>query len=193
MPKNGARGQLETPRQSPDVALRVERNMHQAQLVEILLQRPGERADDVEAPVLAQLHVDDADLQHMSGFRTPDGDRTGQDMRSAREAFGAGVHICKLGRNKKAGFWNELGRAGESVYGDLVTAVDRQDRSARGFEETPVTGFGVGLEVMRFHLSLTPLSCALPKLTDCARPRPDHTGIGKSSDGRLRTQPAAAS
>ena len=61
--------------------------------MEVVLQRSGERADDVEAPVLAQLHVEDLDLQHMAGLGALDGDRAGEDVRAAGEAFGAGMHL----------------------------------------------------------------------------------------------------
>ena len=83
--------------------------MHEPHLVEVVLQRAGERADDVEAPVLPQLHVEDLDLQHVTRLRALDRDRAGQDVRAARKALGAGVHLGKLRRNVEAGFGNELG------------------------------------------------------------------------------------
>ena len=137
MPKNGASGQLEPPGQPADVALLIERDMHEPRLVEVVLQRAGERADDVEAPVLPQLHVEDLDLQHVTRLRALDRDRAGQDVRAARKALGAGVHLGKLRRNVKAGFRNELGRAAERVDGDAVAAVDRQQRLARRRRRTP--------------------------------------------------------
>jgi hypothetical protein len=56
--------------------------------LEVILQRAGERPDDVESPVLAQLDVEDADLEHLSRLGDPDGDRTGEDVRAAGEPLG---------------------------------------------------------------------------------------------------------
>ena len=48
--------------------------------MEIVGQGAGQRLDQVVAPILPELHIEDIDLQHIAGLGAFDCNRTGQDM-----------------------------------------------------------------------------------------------------------------
>jgi hypothetical protein len=122
--------------------------------VEVVLQRAGEGADDVEAPVLAQLNVDDLHLEHVTRFGALDGNGPREDVRPAGEAFGALVDFGELRRHMEAGLGNELRRAAQRIDGDAVAALDRQQRLAGRVEEAPVAVLRARLQVVMLHLLL---------------------------------------
>ena len=63
--------QVQAPGQPGHHAFGVERDVQVPVAVELVGQRAGQRPDHVVAPVLPQLHVDDAHLQHVAGHRHP--------------------------------------------------------------------------------------------------------------------------
>ncbi len=78
----------------------IERDVEDARLVEIVGQRAGQRLDQIVAPVLAQLDVEDVDLQHVAGLGTDYGDRAGEDV-PGHHPLALGVDVVELGRDVK--------------------------------------------------------------------------------------------
>jgi hypothetical protein len=97
----------------------------EAQLVEVILQRARKWPNDVEPPVLAQLHIEDAHLEQPSWLGAPDRDWTGEDVRPASEPLGAGVDFGQFCWHVQARLGNKLGGAGQHIDRDPITAIDR--------------------------------------------------------------------
>ena len=119
--------------------------------MEIVGQGAGERPDQIVAPVLPELDVEDVDLQHVAGLGALDRDRAGQDM-ARQHPLVLGVDFGKFGRNVKlAAVRHHVGTAADGVDRDLIAAGDGQDRLQLRFEKAPVAGFGAGMQVMMGH------------------------------------------
>ena len=119
--------------------------------MEIVGQGAGQRLDQVIAPVLPELDVEDVDLQHVAGLGALDRDRAGQDM-ARHHALVLGMDLGKLGRDVKlAAVRHHVGAAADGVDRDFIAAGDGQDRLQFGFEEAPVAGLGAGMQVMMGH------------------------------------------
>src|SRR5262249_54959502 len=58
----------------------VERDVEKPRLVKIVLERARQGADDVVAPILAELHLVNPDLEHLPRPCPLDRDRPGEDM-----------------------------------------------------------------------------------------------------------------
>ncbi len=143
--------QVEAPRHAADQAVRVERDVDQPRrVVEVVRQRARERPDHVVAPVLPQLHVDDADLEHVARFGARDMNRTGQDV-PGHVPHAARMDVVQLGRHVEAIGRQRIGTAADRVDRDAVAAVDFEDRLQPGIELTPVAGLDRCGEVMVVH------------------------------------------
>ena len=79
-PKNGVSGRSSPHGSRPTIRVRSSGMLSDARLVEIVGQGAGERPDQVIAPVLPELDVENLDLEHVAGLGALDGDRSGQDM-----------------------------------------------------------------------------------------------------------------
>ena len=77
---------IHTKGQSPDHSLGIEGNIQNAPFGKFIRQCTAQGADQVEAPILAQLDVQDIHLQHIARFGTFHGNRACQDMRCAGKA-----------------------------------------------------------------------------------------------------------
>ena len=150
-PKNGFSGRSSPHGMPADHPLAVERDVEQPRLVEIVGQGAGQRLDQIVAPVLPELDVEDVDLQHVAGRGAFDRDRAGQDM-ARHHALVLGVDVGKLRRDVKfAAVRHHVGAAGDGVDGDFIAAGDGQDGLQFRFEKAPVAGFGAGMQVMMGH------------------------------------------
>ena len=68
LPKNGSSAQILAPWHARQVVCPVERHVQPPQLREVLGQGAPQRDLQVPAPVLAQLDLVDADLEHVAGL-----------------------------------------------------------------------------------------------------------------------------
>ena len=110
--------------------------------MEIVGQGAGERTDQVVAPVLPELDVEDVDLEHVAGLGALDRDRPGQDM-AGHHALALGMHLDEFGRDVKLALvGHHVRAAADGVDRDLVAAFDGQHRLQPGFEEAPMAGLG---------------------------------------------------
>ena len=143
--------QIEPPWHPADHALAVERNVEQPGLVEIVRQGAGQGADQVPAPVLPQLDVENFDLQHVAGLGALDRDRTGQDM-AGQHPLAFGVNLGQLGRHVKLrAIRHRVRAAADGVDGHLIAAGDGEDGFQFRFEKAPVAGLGAGLQMVVRH------------------------------------------
>ena len=124
--------------------------MHETDLGEVVRQGAGERADDVIAPVLAQLDILDGDLQHMAGLGAADGDGTGEKVARQLARHDA-VDLLQLGRRLEAALGHDLGGAADGLDRHTVAAGDREHRLERGIEIAPVDGLGIGFQEVLGH------------------------------------------
>jgi hypothetical protein len=138
----------------------VERNVHEVKGREVVRQGSGERPVEVVAPVLAQAHVEDAQLEHVPGLRALDRHRPGQDVRAERNAGFRRVDGAQLGRDVEAGGRKQLGASAHGLDGDPVAARDRERRRATRVEIAPVAGLRGGGEVMVAHRRLAVVAFA---------------------------------
>ena len=99
-PKNGFSGRSSPHGSRPTMRSRSSGMLSSAGLVEIVGQGAGERADQIVAPVLPQLDVENLDLQHVAGLGALDRDGPGQDM-TGQHPLVLGVDLGKLGRDVK--------------------------------------------------------------------------------------------
>ncbi len=154
--------QIEPPWQPADHPLAVERDIQKPRFVEIVGQGAGQRTDQIVAPILPELDVEDVHLQHIAGLGAFDRNGAGQDM-AGHHPLAAGVNIGKLGRNMEfAAVRYHVRPAGDGIDRDFVAAGDGQDRLQFRFEKTPVAGFGAGMQVMMGHEELSCLrNCLL--------------------------------
>jgi hypothetical protein len=112
----------------------------------------GQRPDQIPAPVLPQLDVENLDLQHVAGLCPFDRDRAGQDV-AGQHPLAPGVNLGEFGRDMKLlRVRHCVGAAADGVDGHLVTAGDGQDRFQPRLEEAPMAGFGAGMQVVVRHL-----------------------------------------
>ena len=150
-PKNGASGSSRPQGRWPTIRLVSSGILSSRVSMEIVGQGAGERTDQVVAPVLPELDVEDVHFQHVAGLGAFDRDRPGQDV-AGHHALAFGMHLVELGRDVKFGLVGKLVRAArDRVHGDLIAAVDGQDRLEFRFEKAPVTGFGAGMQMMMGH------------------------------------------
>ena len=118
-----------------DHPLGIERDIEQPRLVEIIGQGAAERTDQVVAPILPELHLEDVHFEDVARLGALYGDRPGQDM-AGHHALAFGVHLKELGRDMKFGLVGKLVRAArDGVHGDFIAAVDGQDGFELGFEK----------------------------------------------------------
>ncbi len=121
--------------------------------MEIVGQRAGQRLDQIVAPVLAKLDVEDVDLEHVAGFGAADGDRAGQDV-PGHHPLALGMDVVELRRDVEfASIGHHIGAAADGLDRDLVAARYREDRLQLGFEKAPMAGFGAGFQVMMGHVT----------------------------------------
>src|SRR5262249_30381980 len=134
----------------------VERDVENTRLVEIVRQGAGERLDQVVAPVLPELDVEDVNLEHVAGLGAFDGDRAGKDM-ARYHAFALRMNVEELGRDMEfVAVRHHVRSPRHRVDGNFITALDRQDRLQLRLEKTPVAGFRAGMQVMMGHEFLAP-------------------------------------
>ena len=149
-PKNGFSGISRPHGRRPTIRSR-SRGMLISRVSEIVGQGAGQRPDQVVAPVLPQLDVEDVDLQHVAGFGAFDRHRPGQDV--------AGHHPLVLGMNfvefrrdvKLVAVRHDVRTAADGIDGHFVAAVDGQDGFQPGFEKAPMAGLGAGMQMMMGH------------------------------------------
>ena len=95
--------------------------------MEIVGQGAGQRPDQVVAPVLPELDVEDVDLQHIAGLGAFDRDRAGQDM-AGQHPLVFGVNLGKFRRNVKlAAVRHHVRAAADGVDGHFIAAGDGED------------------------------------------------------------------
>ncbi|MEY9130540.1 hypothetical protein ACVIW3_000162 [Bradyrhizobium diazoefficiens] len=110
--------------------------------MEIVGQGAGQRPDQIPAPVLPELDVEDLDREHVAGFGPLDRDRSGEDV-AGQHALTLRVDLVHLRRNVKfVAVGQHVRAAADGVDRHLVAALDREDGLERGFEEAPMAGFG---------------------------------------------------
>src|SRR5262245_33608137 len=152
---------LEARRQDRLVARLVEPDVDELVVGEVLRQRTAVRAEQIEAPVLAQHDVVDLYLEHVADGGSANEDRPGEDV-VAGAALHALMDVLQLRQDLEAA---PLRRhpfriARHALDHDDVAGIDGQHRLERGIEEAPVNRVGARLEQMRVHAPLpgmTPL------------------------------------
>ena len=142
--------QVQAPRHARGLALDVKRDVDHAVLVELAGQCAGERPDHVVAPVLAQTHVEDADLERVARLGALDVDRPGQDM-ARQAARAAGMDLEQFGRHMEARRRQRIGAAADRVDRQRVAAGDAQHRRVLGVEQAPMASLDAGGQVVRAH------------------------------------------
>jgi hypothetical protein len=149
--EKGFERQIEAPGQPADHPFRIERDVQIPRLVEIVGQGARQRTDQIVAPVLPQLDVENVELQYVAGFGAGNRDRAGQDM-ARHHPFTLRMDIGEFGRDVKLGTIGQHVRsAADGIDGDLVAAGDRQHRLQLRFEKAPMAGLGAGMQVMMCH------------------------------------------
>ena len=78
--------------------------------MKIVGQGAGQWTDQVPAPILAELHVEDVDLQHVARFGAGDRNRTGENM-ALQLPLAFRMNIEQFGRNVKLAFIRHAPRA----------------------------------------------------------------------------------
>ena len=111
--------------------------MQQAFVRKVFRQGAGQGANDVVAPVLAELHVDDPDLENIARPCALDGDRSGQNMAGQyRLAFA--MQFRQFGQNLKVGLRHDIGTARHALDRHLIARfylADRRQRSTRDYRK----------------------------------------------------------
>ena len=142
--------QLGAPRKPAHVPFAVQPDDHLFERRKIVRQRAGQRPHIGVAPILAQLDVQDADLQHVARLGASHRDRAGQNV--ARHApLDFGMDAVQLGRHVIAGTGQIRDSARDGLDRHPVAAVDGQHRLQRGVEPAPVHRAGVGSQAMLLH------------------------------------------
>ena len=119
--------------------------------MEIVGQGAGQRPDQIVAPVLPELYIENLDLEHVARFRTRDRNRTGEDV-TGHHPLAFGMNFSEFGRHVKfAPVRHHVRAAADGIDGDFIAAGDGEDRLQLGFEKAPVAGFGAGMQVMMRH------------------------------------------
>jgi hypothetical protein len=119
--------------------------------MEIVGQGARQRADQIPAPVLPELDVEDFDFEHVTGAGAFDRDRPGQNM-TLQQPLTFRMNLGEFGRDvKPAPVRHRLRPAAEGVDRDLIAARDRQYRLEPGIKIAPVAGFWAGMQVMMGH------------------------------------------
>jgi len=111
--------------------------------------------NEVEAPILAKLDVENFYLQGIARLRAVDRDRAGENMRS-RTARRFGEDLTVFGQYGKAGALRRqiLQPAGNAVDRDCIAGLDRQHRRDRGVVIAPMHRVGPRREcVVSAHCS----------------------------------------
>src|SRR5689334_14186750 len=119
--------------------------------MKIVGQRACQRADQVVAPVLPELDVEDIYFQHVAGLRAPNSDGTGEDM-TRHHPLALRMDLEQFGRHMKPAFVrHDVWAAADGVDGYLIAAVYREHWLELRFKEAPMTGFGAGMQMMMGH------------------------------------------
>ena len=85
----------------PGHTVKIKRDQSVVSVREVVGQCACKRLDEVIAPVLTQLHIDDAYFQHVARLSPVDCDRPGQDM-PGQHSFGPLVEVQQFWRYVKS-------------------------------------------------------------------------------------------
>ena len=119
--------------------------------MKIVGQGAGQRPDQVPAPILPELDIEDIHLQHVTGFGIGQ-PQSGRSKYDPAPSARSGMNIGKFGRDVKLGIVRDhFGAAGDGIDRDFIAAGDGHDRLQPGFKKAPVAGFGAGMQVMMGH------------------------------------------
>ena len=119
--------------------------------MKIVGQGARQRTDQIPAPILPELDVEDVDFQHVTRLGAGDRNRAGENM-ALQLPLAFRINLREFGRDVKLVFVrHHLGTAADGLDGDFVTAGDGQRGLQLRVEVAPVAGFGAGMQVMIGH------------------------------------------
>ena len=135
--------QHHTPRRLDRAGGAVDAEMDQALVGKVFRQRAHAGLDDVEAPVVGQLHIDDLDAQRVAGHRATDGDGAGEDVRPQLRLHGCldrtqfRAHVIRA-----AVAWRFGDAAADAVKRKGFAGLDGGDGLQGCIEVAPMDGVG---------------------------------------------------